>query len=148
MFTSVKWQSDTVVIMIMYFLFLGERAHECEYCGKRFTTKADVTRHVRIHTGAYLSDCRSWIMCCLRLSSEPIWSRCCEGYILFTPVFAGEKPHKCPYCESRFVQAGQLKRHLVTHEKYQEQLRVNGLMNQRRKQTECTKYSWMYRHIC
>ena len=38
--------------------------------------------------------------------------------------FAGEKPHKCPYCESRFVQAGQLKRHLVTHEKYQEQLRV------------------------
>ena len=51
--TSVKHLSEPVVFMIMYFLFLGERAHECEYCGKRFTTKADVTRHVRIHTGTY-----------------------------------------------------------------------------------------------
>ena len=57
--TSVTNQSEPVVFMIMYFLISGERAHECEYCGKRFTTKADVTRHVRIHTGTYLSDCRS-----------------------------------------------------------------------------------------
>ena len=49
----LKRQCDTVVITIVHCLFLGERAHECEYCGKRFTTKADVTRHVRIHTGTY-----------------------------------------------------------------------------------------------
>ncbi|XP_034541040.1 oocyte zinc finger protein XlCOF22-like [Notolabrus celidotus] len=83
----------------------GEKTFNCDFCDKTFTEKAYLKRHMRNHTGQKPFNC-------------PICERGFSGNIDLTRhvrTHTGEKPFSCSCCGKVFSQHENLRRHERTH---------------------------------
>ncbi|XP_022106094.1 PR domain zinc finger protein 16-like isoform X2 [Acanthaster planci] len=81
--------------------------YTCKYCGKLFPRSANLTRHLRTHTGEQPYSCK---YCDRSFSISSNLQRHVRN------IHNKEKPFKCPLCERCFGQQTNLDRHLKKHE--------------------------------
>lgn len=81
--------------------------YACKYCGKVFPRSANLTRHLRTHTGEQPYKCK---YCERSFSISSNLQRHVRN------IHNKEKPFKCPLCERCFGQQTNLDRHLKKHE--------------------------------
>lgn len=83
----------------------GERFH-CQYCGKMFPRSANLTRHIRTHTGEQPYKC-AFCPRCFSISSN------LQRHI--RNIHQKERPFHCTFCMKKFGQRANLERHLRNH---------------------------------
>ncbi|XP_048063071.1 uncharacterized protein LOC125278191 [Megalobrama amblycephala] len=83
----------------------AEKSTTCTQCGKSFTTKYSVDRHMRVHTGEKPFTCDQ---CGKSFANKRNLDR-------HMRVHTGEKPFTCDQCEKSFTQKIHLKRHMLIH---------------------------------
>ena len=81
--------------------------YSCKFCGKVFPRSANLTRHLRTHTGEQPYKCR---YCERSFSISSNLQRHVRN------IHHKEKPYKCRLCERAFGQQTNLDRHLKKHE--------------------------------
>jgi len=81
--------------------------YSCRFCGKVFPRSANLTRHLRTHTGEQPYKCK---YCERSFSISSNLQRHVRN------IHNKEKPFKCPLCERCFGQQTNLDRHLKKHE--------------------------------
>ncbi|KAJ9579357.1 hypothetical protein L9F63_024535, partial [Diploptera punctata] len=81
--------------------------YSCKFCGKVFPRSANLTRHLRTHTGEQPYKCK---YCERSFSISSNLQRHVRN------IHNKEKPFKCPLCERCFGQQTNLDRHLKKHE--------------------------------
>lgn len=81
--------------------------YACSYCGKVFPRSANLTRHLRTHTGEQPYKCK-YCERCFSISSN------LQRHV--RNIHNKEKPFKCPLCDRCFGQQTNLDRHLKKHE--------------------------------
>lgn len=81
--------------------------YSCKYCGKVFPRSANLTRHLRTHTGEQPYKCK---YCERSFSISSNLQRHVRN------IHNKERPFKCPLCERCFGQQTNLDRHLRKHE--------------------------------
>ncbi|XP_056136125.1 zinc finger protein 572-like [Lampris incognitus] len=83
----------------------GEKPFRCSVCGNAFSQKGDMLRHMRIHTGEKPFSCT---ICGKEFSQR--------GQIQpHMRTHTGEKPFSCSVCGKRFCERGHLQTHMRTH---------------------------------
>ncbi|XP_028818511.1 MDS1 and EVI1 complex locus protein EVI1-A isoform X4 [Denticeps clupeoides] len=85
----------------------GKERYTCRYCGKIFPRSANLTRHLRTHTGEQPYRCK---YCDRSFSISSNLQRHIRN------IHNKEKPFKCHLCERCFGQQTNLDRHLKKHE--------------------------------
>lgn len=109
--------------------------YACKFCGKVFPRSANLTRHLRTHTGEQPYKCK---YCERSFSISSNLQRHVRN------IHNKEKPFKCPLCERCFGQQTNLDRHLKKHEadgptildERSIQRRSNPLLLQQQRSTE------------
>jgi len=81
--------------------------YSCKYCGKNFPRSANLTRHLRTHTGEQPYKCK---YCERSFSISSNLQRHIRN------IHNKEKPFRCPLCDRCFGQQTNLDRHLRKHE--------------------------------
>jgi uncharacterized C2H2 Zn-finger protein len=85
----------------------AKERYTCKFCGKIFPRSANLTRHLRTHTGEQPYKCK---YCERSFSISSNLQRHVRN------IHNKEKPYKCPLCERCFGQQTNLDRHLKKHE--------------------------------
>ncbi|XP_065604533.1 histone-lysine N-methyltransferase MECOM isoform X7 [Cyrtonyx montezumae] len=85
----------------------GKERYTCRYCGKIFPRSANLTRHLRTHTGEQPYRCK---YCDRSFSISSNLQRHVRN------IHNKEKPFKCHLCDRCFGQQTNLDRHLKKHE--------------------------------
>ncbi|KAK8730937.1 hypothetical protein OTU49_007711 [Cherax quadricarinatus] len=106
---------------------------KCAICGKFSTAKADLLKHVRIHTGERPFKCKicnaTFVQITALRGHETIHTGekpftcdiCMKSFALkdrlrlHMRVHTGEKPHKCNKCNQAFARRSQVTQHLRVH---------------------------------
>ena len=83
----------------------ADKPHICTECGKGFTCKSNLRRHLRTHTGDKPFSCSHCDYTCAQKSSLNKHIR----------THTGEKPFSCDVCGKSFAESGHLKNHHLTH---------------------------------
>lgn len=83
----------------------GKPGHICSMCGKTFSCKSSLTRHVRGHLGVRPFECK---VCSKRFVNKGVLK-------IHENIHSGVKPYKCETCGKHFTQKGNLKRHMRIH---------------------------------
>ncbi|KAG5889060.1 hypothetical protein JTB14_020413 [Gonioctena quinquepunctata] len=86
---------------------MNKDRYACKFCGKVFPRSANLTRHLRTHTGEQPYKCR---YCERSFSISSNLQRHVRN------IHNKEKPFKCPLCDRCFGQQTNLDRHLKKHE--------------------------------
>ncbi|CAH1775145.1 unnamed protein product [Owenia fusiformis] len=81
--------------------------YACKFCGKIFPRSANLTRHLRTHTGEQPYKCK---YCERSFSISSNLQRHVRN------IHNKEKPYRCPLCDRSFGQQTNLDRHLKKHE--------------------------------
>ena len=81
--------------------------YSCKFCGKIFPRSANLTRHLRTHTGEQPYKCK---YCERSFSISSNLQRHVRN------IHNKEKPYRCPLCDRCFGQQTNLDRHLKKHE--------------------------------
>mmetsp|Transcript_8406 Transcript_8406/g.21444 ORF Transcript_8406/g.21444 Transcript_8406/m.21444 type:complete len:293 (-) Transcript_8406:196-1074(-) len=79
--------------------------HQCKWCEYSTTRKANLTRHIRKHTGERPFACN---ICPYRAADE-------SSIVAHVRIHTGEKPFACTICDYKAAQAAHLRTHLRTH---------------------------------
>jgi len=87
--------------------FAGHHRYGCRFCGKVFPRSANLTRHLRTHTGEQPYKCR---YCERSFSISSNLQRHVRN------IHNRERPFSCPLCDRCFGQQTNLDRHLKKHE--------------------------------
>lgn len=85
----------------------GKDRYACKFCGKVFPRSANLTRHLRTHTGEQPYKCK---YCERSFSISSNLQRHVRN------IHNKEKPFKCPLCDRCFGQQTNLDRHLKKHD--------------------------------
>ncbi|XP_077111596.1 uncharacterized protein LOC143767273 isoform X2 [Ranitomeya variabilis] len=111
----------------------GEKTFSCSDCGKSFTKKSHLDRHLLIHPGEkpfLCSECgkcfthRSWLVQhqMVHTGEKPLpCSECGKGFTKKSHldrhllIHTGEKPFSCSECGKCFTQKSSLVRHQIVH---------------------------------
>ncbi|TRY79804.1 hypothetical protein TCAL_06061, partial [Tigriopus californicus] len=80
--------------------------YSCKYCGKAFPRSANLTRHLRTHTGEQPYKCK---YCERSFSISSNLQRHVRN------IHNKEKPFKCSLCDNSFCQQSNLERHMKKH---------------------------------
>ncbi|KAL3315046.1 hypothetical protein Ciccas_006328 [Cichlidogyrus casuarinus] len=80
--------------------------YNCTYCGKLFPRSANLTRHIRTHTGEQPYKC-AYCPRCFSISSN------LQRHI--RNIHQKERPYHCTICTKRFGQRANLERHIRNH---------------------------------
>lgn len=110
-FDILRSQMDKMVkpyhdVLSPHMTKLKER-YSCKFCGKIFPRSANLTRHLRTHTGEQPYKCK---YCERSFSISSNLQRHVRN------IHNKEKPFKCPLCDRCFGQQTNLDRHLKKHE--------------------------------
>jgi len=86
-------------------LHTNEARHNCEVCGKAFSSKSNLTAHKKIHSGERPFECE---ICHKRFRQKAHLQK-------HETTHSNATPYQCPHCDKAFGHPSNLNTHIATH---------------------------------
>nr|XP_023016456.1 zinc finger protein 436-like [Leptinotarsa decemlineata] len=104
-FKKIKAESDEEPEFVKGRKLKGKRRFLCNYCGKNYTRKNGLERHILSHTGVKPFECKECGKCYITKDTL-------KTHLL---THTGIKAHKCKVCQKSFTQSSHLSYHMRRH---------------------------------